>query len=151
MYSVYGVKSDTKFIRLEQCRFAHNGKADLEIEGERRQPGAEPYNYMLDVKDATVDGVPVKLLRDPLARKRTVVRVISLTGAVAAAATGVYFGARTHEAADEVDNVRNDRRTGTSARFDSAVDDWRRNAALTAGGGAAAILGLIVFRWTFTF
>ncbi len=78
-YSVYGINSLTKFIRIVGGVFRDNGRANLTIEGQAQAVTAEPYSYTLSVKSASVDGVPVKILRDPDAPRRNVLRYTGLS------------------------------------------------------------------------
>jgi len=62
LYSVYGIYSETKFIRVSPGLFKNNGKTDLVIEGQEHITSEENYTYALSIKDARVDGVPVRIL-----------------------------------------------------------------------------------------
>jgi hypothetical protein len=73
-YTVYGVNSLTRYIRIERMTFRNNGRSDLTIEGKQHQVSDKPYSYALTINDAKKDGVPVEILMDPLARKRTMLR-----------------------------------------------------------------------------
>lgn len=44
-YSLYGINSLTKQVRIVDCRFHSNGKADFGIEGAQRKVGKEPFTY----------------------------------------------------------------------------------------------------------
>ena len=49
---------------------------------------SSPYSYSISVKDAMVDGVPVKILQDPEARKRNSFRYSGLGICAAGAISG---------------------------------------------------------------
>jgi hypothetical protein len=73
-YTVYGINSLTRYIRVEQVTFRNNGRTDLTVEGKQHQVSDKPYSYALTINDAKKDGVPVEILMDPQARKRTILR-----------------------------------------------------------------------------
>ena len=78
-YSVKGIISETRFIRISNGIFSENGRNHLSIEGvEQSVIESSPYSYSLSTKDAMIDGVPVKILQDPEARKRNCFRYSGL-------------------------------------------------------------------------
>lgn len=155
-YSVYGIKSDTKYIRINPAQFRNNGKSDFTLEGKQITTGKEPYSYILDMKDASVDGVPVTILRDPLAPKRNTFRYTGLTAALGGAAGAVYFGRQTlqrqHELSilskDSEDNIGSPH---TTADWGSKRDRRNRLLSYTLASGIASVIGLAGLTWTFTF
>lgn len=154
-YSVYGIKSDTKYIRINPAQFRNNGKSDFTLEGKQVTTGKEPYSYILDMKDASIDGVPVTILRDPLAPKRNILRYTGLTAALGGAAGAVYFGRQSFERHKELGLLSrdDDENTGKYVNEDWASKRDRRNRLLgyTLASGIASIIGLTGITWTFTF
>jgi hypothetical protein len=82
LYSVDGISSLTKFFKLTACLFSHNGRANLVIQGVPYKVTDQPYEYAATVTDALKSGVPITLLKDPLASTRNTIRY---SGAAAAA------------------------------------------------------------------
>lgn len=155
-FSVYGIKSDTKYIRINPAQFRNNGKSDFTIEGKLVTTGKEPYTYILDMKDASIDGVPVTILRDPLAPKRNTFRYAGLTAALGGAAGAVYFGRQTIQHHNELgilskDSDDNTGSSHTTADWNSKRDRRNRLLSYTLASGVASVIGLTGLTWTFTF
>lgn len=154
-YSVYGVISETKFIRIKSGEFKDNGKSDLEIEKVKQVVTTEPYDYVLSTKDATVDGIPVRLLRDPMAPKRTVFRTAGVVAFVGGGALGIYEAFRLKSAlsdldalsSTETDNLRNN----SSSDWENARQKRNTSYGTTAAGFALGLIGAVGFVWSFTF
>lgn len=155
LYSVYGLISETKFIRIEQGVFRDNGKSDVVIEKVAQMVSEPSYSYILSTTDATVDGVPVRLLRDPMAPRRAAYRYAGLLMFLAGTGVGVwqlyeYQGAQQHlsELSQEsFDNLH----PYKSKDWLDARD--RRNMTIAGAGGGAllAAVGAVGFFWSFTF
>jgi hypothetical protein len=148
-YSVYGIRSDTKFIRLDPIKLRFNGKNNVVVEGKKYQAIDRPFSYVLSTKDATVDGIPAKLLRDPLAIKRNVLRFSSYTVALGGVAGGIYSGITFLQAKKDLQGLRGTDPNGTEA---AALRD-RRDSYLvsTVVHGVIGALGIAGFWWSFTF
>jgi hypothetical protein len=84
LYSVDGISSLTKFFKLSPCLFMHNGRASLTVQGVAYKVSDQPYEYAATVTDAVSGGIPITLLKDPLAPTRNTIRY----SGVAAAAIG---------------------------------------------------------------
>lgn len=84
LYSVDGISSLTKFFKLSACLFLHNGRANLTVQGVPYKVTDQPYEYAATVTDAVTSGIPITLLKDPLASTRNTIRY----SGVAAAAIG---------------------------------------------------------------
>jgi hypothetical protein len=155
LYSVYGIKSDTKYIRINQTQLLNNGKGDFTLEGKTVTTGNEPYSYILAMKDASVDGVPIKILRDPQAPKRNTLRYTGLTVALGGAAGAVYFGRQAIESHHKLGELSSDddEITGSYTKADWVSRRDRRNKLLiyTLSSGIASVIGLTGLTWTFTF
>lgn len=155
-FSVYGIKSDTKFIRINPAQFRNNGKSDFTLEGKPITTGKEPYTYILDMKDASVDGVPVTILRDPFAPKRNTFRYTGLTAALGGAAGAVYFGRQTVQHQNELNFLSKDSddnigTSNTTTAWSSKRDRRNRLLSYTLASGIASLIGLTGLTWTFTF
>ncbi len=156
MYSVKGIVSETRFIRLSHCVFKENGRSNLSIEGEEKEVIAgRPFSHSVSVKDAAVDGVPIRILQDPEAPKRNFLRYGGLTAAVGGVAQGGFF-------AYKLKNSQREMKTLSGKDLENLTshvsDDWEdarsrrnRNLALTITGFFVAALGAAGFTWSFNF
>lgn len=156
MFSVKGMVSETKFIRLTDAAFVENGRSNLTIEGQEKevQPGT-PFSYNLSVKDAKVDGVPIRILKDPVAPRRNVTRYAGLAFFLGGSVIGSIF---THE----LNGSMNDLNTLSKKNLDNlaykTTEEWKstrsrrnKNIAVMASGFSAALLGAVAFTWSFNF
>lgn len=154
-YSVFGIMSLTRFVRIGPALFAHNGRADLSIEGVDYDVGQTPFEYAPSLSEVGSAGIPLTLLRDPLATRRAIARS---TG-IAAAATGVTIGIlstlRFRDAMRTFHTLSTNSDENLAAH---TAADWQQarsrarltRAALIAGyllGGA----GGVVAGWSFSF
>lgn len=155
-YSVKGIVSETKFISITAGFFNENGRSDCVIESEEKkvEPG-KPFSHAVSVKDATIDGVPVKILRDPQALRRTTVRYTGLTLMVGGVALGGISGLLLHESrknfiplqsTDSSNTIWNDDNDYQNARY-----KYYRDLAGAITGAVLTIIGSVGFYWTFTF
>lgn len=161
MYSVYGIMSETRFVRVDPGEFAENGKSNLLIEGTEHVTNTQAFTYALSTKDATVDGVPVRILRDPAAPRRNVLRYVGLGLLVLGAGAGVYETVQASRAGDELDALSNTDVTSSSGydnlRYHSS-QDWQEasdgrslSIAGSIAGYVVAALGAVGVTWSFTF
>jgi hypothetical protein len=155
MYTVYGIVSETKFIRLDPVMLRSNGKSSLVIEGKEQVVTEKPFSYVLSTKDAMIDGVPVKILKDPVAPKRNTVRYIGLAGMVAGAAGGAYYGVQWKKNQDNLAQLNtNDPeklRQHNGTDWVQARDLRNRDIWYTSAGALVAALCVAGFSWSFTF
>ncbi len=156
-YAVKGIVSETKFINISDGSFIENGRSQCIIEGvEQQVVDGKPFSYSVSVKDATVDGVPVKILRDPLARKRNIARYGGLTLLVGGVALGGISGARFRESQPEFTALQsrdssNTVRENGDALWQQAKLRRDRDRAGLVTGAVLALIGSIGLFWTFTF
>jgi hypothetical protein len=154
-YSVYGLRSDTKFIRLDPLALHANGASIVSIDKTEHPAGTEPFRYVLATTDATIDGVPVRLLEDPLARRRTAVRTLSLIGAIGGLAVAIWQGNDALEKRDAFLELQQDTprilNSSDNADWLEARSQRNRAYATTIGAGLLSALGIVGFSWTFTF
>jgi len=156
-YAVKGLVSETKFINLSNGMFRENGRSHCIIEGVEQQvtPGST-FSHSVAVKDATVDGVPVKILRDPQATKRNVIRYTGLGLLVGGVALGGVSGWRLRESMPEYVALQgrdsaNVVTVNGAVLFNDAEIRFKRDRAGLIAGSVLALLGGIGLWWTFTF
>ena len=155
-YSVKGIVSETKFINLASGIFTENGRSHCTIEGtEQKVTVEEPFSFTVSLKDATVDGVPVNILRDPQAIKRNTFRYSGLTVLLGGLVLGGFFGREYRESRSTFYALS---RSDTSNTIHNSNTDWiaardKRNLdrAMAAVGAVLALTGGVGFWWTFTF
>jgi hypothetical protein len=152
-YSVYGLVSETKFIRLEPILLRNNGKKVITIDNKEHLTGDTPFNYVLSIKDAVKDGVPVDIFKDPLAPRRNTLRYTGLTLFAGGCAAGVYQVNQSIQSQARVDSLQSlDTYIGKhEPEFTAAQKERTKDFLLTGAGFLVAILGAIGFSWTFTF
>jgi hypothetical protein len=154
-YSVYGIVSETKFIKLNPVVLQFNGKSNLVIEGKEQQVTDKPYRYVLSTKDVAAEGVPVKILTDPLAPRRNALRYGGIVLGMAASVAAVYYGLQWNRDQTNLNAISTD---AWPAIYQYNGNDWlsRRNKRnndmyITAACGVVALLGYIGFGWSFAF
>ncbi len=155
-YSVKGIVSETKFINLNSGIFSENGRSHCTIEGvEQEVTEGVPFSFTVSLKDATVDGVPVKILHDPLAVKRNGVRYSGLTLFFGGSVVGGLFG-REYSRSDAAFTALSSRDTSntlhhTNSDWISARDKRNFDRVMALTGALIAITGGVGFWWSFTF
>ena len=155
LYSVDGLSSLTKFIRLSPCLFLHNGRASLTIEGVLYAVTDQPYEYALSANDPSLRGVPVAILKDPNASSRTILRysgaAISLTGFI----MGIVFSSKLSTASHEFDAISGKERTNLAGNSSASWIETRniknKDLATLVAGLSVLIIGGIGIGWSFTF
>jgi hypothetical protein len=151
VYSVYGINSLTKFFRIVAGTFRDNGRANLTIEGQAQAVTAEPFTYSLSVKNAAVDGVPVKILLDPDARRRNAVRYSGIGVLAAGVVAGAVFTTQWDASRKRMNTVAGDLFAYTNSDFTAAQRARNTNAALMTAGYALGFIGACGFMYSFTF
>jgi hypothetical protein len=154
-YSVYGIVSETKFIKLDPVLFSFNGKTNLVIEGKEQAVTDKPYSYMLTTNDVGKQGVPVKILADPMAPARNTLRYTGLVVAMAATVGALYYGTQWNNTQNQLSRISTDNsmalRWSNESDWFSLRDKRTSNMYYTAITGALALLGYVGFFWSFTF
>jgi hypothetical protein len=117
MYSVFGINSLTKYIKLDKMHFSSNGRSDLVIEGKVPVVSAQSFTYALTIDDARKDGIPVKILMDPRAGKRSLFRYSGLSLLAAGCATALWSAAQLQQDLSRLDAL------SKSAPMDEQVDE----------------------------
>jgi hypothetical protein len=155
MYSVYGIVSETKFIRLDRVLLLQNGKSNLVIDGKAQAVTDAPYIYILSTDEVKAEGVPVKVLRDPHAVRRNVVRYTGFAVLLGAAAGATYYGGQWRKAQTDLSALSTDDQAALKGRSESewySLRDSRdKNRIYAIAGMCIAAVGLAGFCWTFTF
>ncbi|MBD3316934.1 MAG: hypothetical protein GF344_14190 [Chitinivibrionales bacterium] len=155
MYSVDGIISDTRFIRIDPCLFVQNGNENLTIEGEVHEVRDQYYRYAISVDDPSVVGVPRDILRDPLARRRSILRYGGLALCAGGCVMGILYSAGYGESRDELRSLSGVDRQNLAA---NSSGDWERardkvdgsRGGMLVGWGLLTV-GALGFAWTFTF
>jgi hypothetical protein len=150
-YSVYGINSLTRFIRLVDVVFKENGRANLTIEGQTQNVTDAPYSYSLSVKNAAIDGVPVKILTDPDAPRRNAVRYGGVTLFAAGAVTGAVFTVQWVASQKRMNDIASDLRTYKDSDFLDAQEDRNKNAVFLSVGYFLGLIGACGFTYSFFF
>jgi hypothetical protein len=157
MYSVKGIVTETKFIRIAGGVFSENGRSNLTIEGEEiLVQSLVPFTHNLSIKDATIDGVPVKILHDPEAVKRNVFRYTGFVMTVGGGVLSSYFGYKYNKARKEINRlealtVENLSVKDGSSRYIKKQKERDRSIIITSAGGVALSVGSIMLTYSFTF
>jgi hypothetical protein len=150
VYSVYGINSLTRFIRIVQGIFRDNGRANLTIEGQAQEVFSEPFTYSLSVKNAAIDGVPVKILNDPDASRRISFRFAGLSVFLAGMGLGAVFTTQWDVANRHFNEVVGDD-SKLLLDFTAAQSSRNTNAAFMTFGYVIGIIGACGFFYSFTF
>ncbi len=155
LYSVEGISSATRFVRLSPVLFMNNGRADLTIEGEEHEVGKDPYEYALTVDDPSLEGVPLSILEDPKAPLRNTVRYSGLSLSVGGCIVGVIYATRFAAARNRLSALSSTSEenliTHTSEDWQEQRDEKNLNLALMLTGFGIAAVGGAGLAWTFTF
>lgn len=159
-YSVYGINTLTKYIRLNSLAFVENGRSDLSIEGKKQAVTPDTaYCYALTIDDARKDGVPVKILMDPHAKKRSVFRYGGLSLFTAGSIMAIWCGVQASHDQQHLNDLKDVTVTSeNSVLVKNLFSDWRnayntrnRDAVFTAASLVLALCGGTGFCFSFTF
>lgn len=158
-YTVYGINSLTRYIKINQVMFRNNGRSDLMIEGKKRTVSSDSYFYALTISDAKKDGVPVAVLMDPMGKKRSMVRYggLSLTlGGLTGAVVGLVMLSNDQKKLDALSEIKVVDDTSpivakSAKDWDQAYGNRNRDRLITIAGVISALLGGAGFGWSFTF
>jgi hypothetical protein len=139
--------------------FSNNGRSDLAIEGKVPIVSAQSFTYALTVDDARKDGIPVKILMDPGARKRSFFRYSGLSLFAAGCATAIWSAAKLNQDQDRLDAFSdpgiNDERSNliknNKGDWESAKAEKNTDIGGAVVGSLLAVLGGVGFGVSFTF
>ena len=155
LFSVDGVNSLTKFIRINPCLFLHNGRASLTIMGVQQTVTDQPYEYALSANDPSLKGVPLAILKDPNAFSRRVFRysgaAICLTGFIMGIVYTGKFRSSSHEFNAESSKDQSNLASNSSASWNEIRNDKNKDLASLFAGLSVLIIGGVGVGWSFTF
>lgn len=156
-YSVKGIYSETKFFRITNGMFSDNGRSNCTIEGEEKVVRQMvPFTYCLSVKDATVDGVSVKILRDPDAVKRNIFRFTGVGVCVGGAVFAGVFGYLWYTSQKDLNKLSDKNNKNNLLNLNSATwvekrDQRNKNIILSFVGGGLLLAGGISVVYSYSF
>lgn len=154
-YSVYGITSETKFIRLDSIIVKDNGKSIMTIDNIEYPLTDTTFRYVLDNGESYKDGVPINLFHDPLAKKRTAFRILGSSLIIAGIGAGGYFGYSGYKAEKKwsqiSDSTFSNLNQHSSSDYKDAESKTIRNFAYSGSGALLSLLGVLCVSWTFTF
>ncbi len=162
-YSVKGVLSETKFVKLSEVLFHENGRANFTVENEAKPVIPDvPYSYNLPLKDAVVDGVPVKILMDPHGRARNITRWTGLICFIGSAGVAGYYTNETIKNIEDLEKKSPKLSPGSSineklylagepTQWDLAKKAKDKSVQRMVIGYAGVLAGLLAFTLSFTF
>jgi hypothetical protein len=173
-YSVYGVRSQTEYVNLENARFSSNGKSDFTVKGERKEV-TDPYSYIHEpvstntslsaseqsVNDSVHKSKPSVGVEPPVPEKagnrglRVFFRVTGIVLALGGGGLGAYYGDQFLNSEDRLKNLsqldNEEMRLYTSEDWNKAKQKRDQDFKKTAMCGGVAALGLISFVVSFAF
>lgn len=172
-YSVYGVRSQTEYLKLENVRFASNGKSDFTVKEERKEV-TDPYTYAYEsvstgavlpseqsVNQSVYESKPSLGTEPPVSEKggnrglRAFFRVTGIVLALGGGGLGAYYGDQYLNSEDNFKDMSNldneEMQKYTSADWKKAKQKRDDDFKMTAIFGGTAVLGLISFVVSFAF
>jgi hypothetical protein len=155
-YSVYGLISDTKLIRLDPVTFKDNGKNVIVVENEEIQVSSEPYRHVLDQNDPDLLKNAIEFVSDPLQHKRTALRlgsIITVLGGSGVTAVFGYYRFQSYKKLKELssEEFENINRNNGSTLWKNTRKEWTRNRIISDSGLLLTALGIYGIRVSFTF
>jgi hypothetical protein len=155
-YSVYGLISDTKLIRLDPVSFKDNGKSIIVIENEEISVSEKPFRHVLDQNDSGLVKNAVEFVQDPLQSKRTAFRVGSSLTVLAGIGVSAVFGYHWYKSYNKFRDLSSDEfgnlnRNGGSPLWKDTKKEWIRNMLISDSGVLLMALGVYGIRVSFTF
>ncbi|HUI92849.1 MAG TPA: hypothetical protein VLX68_11435 [Chitinivibrionales bacterium] len=155
MYSVDGISSLTKFFKLSPCLFLHNGRGNLTVLGVAYKVSDQPYEYAATVTDAVSGGIPITLLKDPLAPTRNTIRysgvVATAVGVIAALveASQLATSQRNFNSINSTDKLNLAENTG--AAWEAARNAKNNDLANLISSLGVIAIGTVGICWSFRF
>jgi len=152
-YSVYCITSESKFIRLDPLTVIDNGKSVITIDQHEYPLTDTLFTYTLDNLDISDKGI--NLLRDPLAKKRTVFRILGTTLMLGGAAGGIYYALELNKDSKNLQNLSEpdfvNLNTHTNADWEKNNENVNNDKWYIGASSLVLLSGLAFFTWTFTF
>ncbi len=173
-YSVYGIRSQTEYVKLEDVRFFSNGKSDFTVKGERKEV-TDPYSFIYEsastssipspsevsVNEPEPESKPSLGTEPPVTENngnrglRAFFRVTGIVLALGGGGFGAYYGDQLLNSEDHYKDISNldkeEMRLYTSEDWNKAKQKRDEDLKMTAICGGAAVLGLISFVISFAF
>lgn len=173
-YSVYGVRSQTEYVKLENVRFSSNGKSDFSVKEERKEI-TDPYSYIHEpvstgaslstseqsVSESVPESKPSLGAEPPVPEKngnrglRGFFRVTGIVLALGGGGFGAYYGDQLLNSEDHLKNIskldNEEMRVYTSEDWAKAKQKRDEDFKKTAIFGGVGALGLISFVVSFAF
>ena len=176
-YSVYGLRSQTEYFKINSSIFRNNGKADLTINGEKKEIASNsafsyglpsetveavklPNPEQLILADTTVQSKPVDVIQKKPAKRSSagiqILRYSSLAVAIAVGAVTSWYYKDSFIGADQklkdLSELDNDEMLRyTSKDWENAEKERNRMMALCIGGSAGTVICVGVFALSFAF
>jgi len=154
-YSVYGIASSTRYLRIGPSLFQFNGRANLTVDGVEHQTGDSPYEYNATAPMPVGGADSLTLLPDPRARPRTIIRYSSLGVALLGAILSGVYTAKFSLSSDRLDELSAtdaaNLSSHTSTEWDDAYNRARRDRGGMVWGYIIGIAGAAGFTYTFFF
>jgi len=154
LYSVYGIFAETKFIELHGVEFKYNGKSNLMIDGKEQVFSENPFEYALSKteKDLEISGLKIK---DPLARKRNILRYSGLSIAMPTTVIAIYFANQWNSTQHKLKQISVDDPLVLRWHNEEEWISIRKNRDIffysTLATGTISVLGYLGIIWSFTF
>jgi hypothetical protein len=153
-YSVYGIASMTRYIRIGPTIFQENGRADLTIEGHEHEVGSGPYEYNMAIHAKQLPDSLI-ILRDPRAGPRAVLRYSGVGVLVVGAILSAVYTYRFSQSHDELDGLSavdpQNLAANSSSDWEEAHDQARGDRAGMILGFAIGAVGAVGFGVSFAF
>jgi hypothetical protein len=116
----------------------------------------EPFTYSLSVKDAAIDGVPVRILRDPDAPKRNLFRYAGVGVCVGGAVFAGVFGYQAYVNQKDLEKYsskdwHNTQNPQGNSIWNKTRNDRNKSIAISVTGGALFLTSGVFFVYSFTF
>ncbi len=162
-YSVYGIRSQTEYFRIRDCRFLQNGKSNVSIKQNILDVSTSQFSYT-NTEEKTIP-IPQS---EPAPQKPSITekednnhpfgKVLRYSGAICAVAgitAAVWRYQKYTDAKREYENISQDndfnKKNYTSKDWEKSRDNYKRESILTSVYGGIGLLGLLSFGLSFTF
>jgi hypothetical protein len=155
-YSVYGLISDTKLIRLDPVLFKDNGKNVIVIENEEIAVTDTPFRHVLAQNDPELLKNAVEFMRDPLQTKRAILRTgssLTVLGGIGLSAVFAYKWYKSYNTYRDLssDKFKNLNRDNGSSLWKNSEKEWIKNMIITDSGILLMAVGIYGIKVSFSF
>ncbi|NLW29915.1 MAG: hypothetical protein GXY77_00490 [Fibrobacter sp.] len=159
-YSVYGIRSQTEYVRIENSVISKNGKADFTIKGKKEAAEDSVFNYKMTVEKEKKVSKPEAIPPSPENKRKAgpgiqVLRYCGLAAGIGGIGAAGWLYTKFRESKDDLSKISNlDRinmRKYTSEDWDRAKKERDRNMVFTGLAGGIGVLGLTAFGISFAF